>query len=392
MSPPIAGTSLRLYLAISHNAINGLIAQEIEGEERPISYLSRMMKDVETRYSTQEKFCLGVVYAAQKYKQYFQAHIVQIISKSEGIKFMLSNGAINGRVSRWALLLSEHDIQVLQPQKLGCQALADMIALCPGQPEEEVMEEIRGEVPEEVQMSHVPRAENKHADALATIGSKEAGTKSQGIVTFQNIAEPSLSLVSYEVERNGRRGEGEMLTPSNMRSRRTKPLQKNAAGEAPKEWADYLPLALWAYRTTKHGSTKATPFSLVFGAEATLPAEILVPSARMKLGGEQRCHETAEVIEEIRDKAEEELIRHHRRLTLAYEKMVRPRMFHEGEMVSKATDAVMRKQHVSKWAPNWERPYIVQEAQSSGCCTLIDPEDQRVIGPINFKYVKKYYT
>ncbi|KAJ1378777.1 hypothetical protein SESBI_47498 [Sesbania bispinosa] len=70
--------------------------------------------------------------------------------------------------------------------------------------------------------------------------------------------------------------------------------------------------------------------------------------------------------------------------------MVRPRMFCEGELVLKATDTVMRKQHPSKWAPNWEGPYIVQKAHGSGYCTLIDPEDQRVIGPIN--YVKTYYA
>ncbi|KAJ1397466.1 Ribonuclease H-like superfamily [Sesbania bispinosa] len=143
---------------------------------------------------------------------------------------------------------------------------------------------------------------------------------------------------------------------------------------------------------TKHGSTKATPFSLVFGAEAILPTKIFVPSARMAMGDEAGQSEIAELIDGMRDKAEEEAMRHHRRLTLAYVKMVRPRMFHKGELVLKTTDAVMRKQHVSKWAPNWEGPYIVQKAQDSGYFTHIDPKDQHVIGPINFKYVKKYYA
>ncbi|KAJ1396465.1 hypothetical protein SESBI_32568 [Sesbania bispinosa] len=100
----------------------------------------------------------------------------------------------------------------------------------------------------------------------------------------------------------------------------------------------------------------------------------------------------AEGVEEDRTKAEDELMRHHRRLTLAYEKLVRPQMFHEGELVLKATDVVMRGQHTSKWAPNWEGPYIVKEVHASGYCMLFDPEDERVIGPVNFKYVKKYYA
>ncbi|KAG5523821.1 hypothetical protein RHGRI_030722 [Rhododendron griersonianum] len=51
-------------------------------------------------------------------------------------------------------------------------------------------------------------------------------------------------------------------------------------------WADHLPIALWAYRTSKRKSTCASPFSLVYGAETVLPAELSVPSARMVLAME----------------------------------------------------------------------------------------------------------
>lgn len=38
---------------------------------------------------------------------------------------------------------------------------------------------------------------------------------------------------------------------------------------------------IWAYRTSKHTSTQATPFSIVYGLEALVPVEITVPSARL---------------------------------------------------------------------------------------------------------------
>ncbi|KAL2227023.1 UNVERIFIED_CONTAM: Retrovirus-related Pol polyprotein from transposon [Sesamum indicum] len=41
-----------------------------------------------------------------------------------------------------------------------------------------------------------------------------------------------------------------------------------------KEWSDELPGVLWAYRTTPRTSTGETPFSLVYGSEAVIPAEI----------------------------------------------------------------------------------------------------------------------
>ena len=41
--------------------------------------------------------------------------------------------------------------------------------------------------------------------------------------------------------------------------------------------------ALWAYRTSFRTSTKATPYSLVYGMEAVLPVEIEMGSLRITL-------------------------------------------------------------------------------------------------------------
>ena len=40
---------------------------------------------------------------------------------------------------------------------------------------------------------------------------------------------------------------------------------------------------LWAYRTSFHTSTRATPYSLVYGMEAVLPIEIEIGSLRIAL-------------------------------------------------------------------------------------------------------------
>ena len=45
-------------------------------------------------------------------------------------------------------------------------------------------------------------------------------------------------------------------------------------------WDDKLASALFAYRTTKHTSTKKTPFYLVYGREATLPVELDLPTQK----------------------------------------------------------------------------------------------------------------
>ena len=45
-------------------------------------------------------------------------------------------------------------------------------------------------------------------------------------------------------------------------------------------WADELPKVLWAYRRTAMLTTGETPFSLTYGYEAIVPAEIRALSLR----------------------------------------------------------------------------------------------------------------
>ena len=47
-----------------------------------------------------------------------------------------------------------------------------------------------------------------------------------------------------------------------------------------KDWHEFLPFALYAYHTSVRTSTSATPYSLVYGMEVALLAEVEIPSLR----------------------------------------------------------------------------------------------------------------
>ena len=53
--------------------------------------------------------------------------------------------------------------------------------------------------------------------------------------------------------------------------------------DSKRDWNVKLTSALWAYRTTFKVTTQATPFSLVYGLEATLPIEFEVESLRFAM-------------------------------------------------------------------------------------------------------------
>jgi len=49
-----------------------------------------------------------------------------------------------------------------------------------------------------------------------------------------------------------------------------------------KEWDQLVDAVLFAYRTKKHKTTKQTPFYLVYGREAILPIDLVIPSIEVE--------------------------------------------------------------------------------------------------------------
>ncbi|XP_022020233.1 uncharacterized protein LOC110920323 [Helianthus annuus] len=62
---------------------------------------------------------------------------------------------------------------------------------------------------------------------------------------------------------------------------------KKCLGKEGVSWADELPHVLWAHRTMPKTSTRETPFSLTYGLEAVIPAEVGIPTPRMRQSQEE---------------------------------------------------------------------------------------------------------
>lgn len=53
--------------------------------------------------------------------------------------------------------------------------------------------------------------------------------------------------------------------------------------EEPEQWADFISLVSWAYRTSKRTSTQGTPFFFVYVVERMVSIKVMVPSACLAL-------------------------------------------------------------------------------------------------------------
>ncbi|XP_077247224.1 uncharacterized protein LOC143886940 [Tasmannia lanceolata] len=107
-----------------------------------------------------------------------------------------------------------------------------------------------------------------------------------------------------------------------------------------KDWSSKLPFALWAYRTSVHISTGATPYSLTYGMEAVLPIELKIPSLRILMESNLSESEWASIrhqelclMDEKRLKAVYHVQDYQCRIERAFNKKVRIRELREGDMV-----------------------------------------------------------
>jgi len=86
--------------------------------ERPVYYISRLMKGPKFRYSTAEKVCLSLAFVVSKFNHYFLGHRVQSLTKNNPIKYLLTRPQLSGRMAQWAILTACHDIECIRPADL----------------------------------------------------------------------------------------------------------------------------------------------------------------------------------------------------------------------------------------------------------------------------------
>ncbi|KAL0405650.1 UNVERIFIED_CONTAM: hypothetical protein Slati_3878900 [Sesamum latifolium] len=133
------------------------------------------------------------------------------------------------------------------------------------------------------------------------------------------------------------------------------------------------------------------PFSLVYGTEAIILAELGTPSHRVMNFAEE-CNkdllrENLDLIEELREKAFIRMQRYKNTMINFYDKRVKARSFQVGDLVLRRADAL---KPVEKLDPTWEGPYKITGIIGREAYELEDLDGRPLPRPWNIHNLKRY--
>ncbi|KAK0594559.1 hypothetical protein LWI29_024543 [Acer saccharum] len=115
-----------MYLSVSEAATSYVLVKQEKGVQKPIYYTSKALLPAETRYSPAKKMALALITAVRKLRPYFQAHKIGVNTNCP-LKLILQKPEESSRLTKWAIKLSEFDVEYLPRTAIKGQAVADFM-------------------------------------------------------------------------------------------------------------------------------------------------------------------------------------------------------------------------------------------------------------------------
>ena len=175
---------------------------------------------------------------------------------------------------------------------------------------------------------------------------------------------------------------------------------KRTIEENHKNWHKSLVFALWADRITQKASIGTSPFNLVYGKEAIVPTNLLLPSLALvqfidetPSSSIQFRYDQILKLEEEREKAKAIHAKHQQVIKAAFDlASASPKKFQVGDLVLKWDKAHEDKGKHSKFQKLWLGPFQICEKVGHSTFILQNLSGVRDSLPVNGLILKKKFN
>jgi transposase InsO family protein len=102
--------TFKLQTDASDRGLGVVLSQNFDGREYPIAYASRTLSPGELKWDTREKEALAIIWGCEHFRPYLIGKPFMVETDHSSLKWLMN--VPKGRLSRWALRLSEYDFEI----------------------------------------------------------------------------------------------------------------------------------------------------------------------------------------------------------------------------------------------------------------------------------------
>ena len=118
-----------------------LVQEDDSSREHVIYYLSKGLDGPKFRYSRVEKLALVVVHVVQRLRHYILTRKITIVAKMNAMRHILSRRIIEGKYSKWIVILQEFDLEFVNAKAKKSLTIAELVSELQKNKEETIEEE-----------------------------------------------------------------------------------------------------------------------------------------------------------------------------------------------------------------------------------------------------------
>jgi hypothetical protein len=167
----------------------------------------------------------------------------------------------------------------------------------------------------------------------------------------------------------------------------------DAANTKGGKWIKELPNALWGLRTQPSKPTGQSPYFLVYGSEAILPADVMWDSPAVEQYDEGISEDSIQVdidgLEEAHCAALVQSARHLEGIPRYHDRNVKDRFFNVGDLVLRR---IQNTEGLHKLSSPWEGPFTVGKVTGPGSYHLQMLEGEDVNNSWNIDQLCRFYA